>query len=366
MDLEVRGSPVGGQPGNQRGPARPRASPGTGVNGGPTANGLGEVIRALRWARLRVTLRAEEPLHLPPYAGSTFRGAFGHAFKRVACPLRRECGACAHQAVCVYAYVFDTPAPGDGSSLTRGAYVAHPFVLEPPDTRERDVAPGEALEVGMVLIGRAIPLAPYFLAACREMGRQGVGRGRGRFRLERAVADDPHSPTGRTVYDGERDLLAPAVPPWSGDQIVERGAPRVERLTVEFVTPTRLRQDADLVVRPEFGTLATALLRRVSVLAEVHCGARVALDAREILKEAAGVAVVESDLHWHDWERYSARQGTRMALGGFVGQLTLGGPLEPWLPLLRVGEILHVGKGTAFGLGKYRIEERVTGGETRP
>jgi hypothetical protein len=317
---------------------------------------LNDLIRSMRWARLRLTLLAEEPLHLPPYKGSTFRGAFGHAFKRVACPLRRECAGCAHPAVCVYAYVFETPAPAEASSLARSPQVAHPFVLEPPETDRREFGPGEKLDLGLLLIGRAISLAPYFLAACREMGRQGVGRGRGRFRLERVMAEDPRAPQGRVVYDGAEDLLAPAVPFWSGEDLDSRSTVDAERMTLDFLTPTRLRQDADLVVRPEFATLATALLRRISVLAEIHCGHRPGINARALLESAAEVKVLDSQLRWHDWERYSARQQTRMALGGFVGRVTFAGPLGPWLPLLRAGEALHVGKGTAFGLGRYRMD----------
>lgn len=318
---------------------------------------LDGLVRALRWSRLRLALRAEEALHLPPYKGSTFRGAFGHAFKHVACPLRRGCEGCAHTSVCVYAYVFETAGAGDGSPVARGRTAAHPFVLEPPETPAQEIPAGAELWLGLVLIGRAIPLAPYFLAACREMGRRGVGQGRKRLRVERAVADDPESPAGRVVYDGAADLLAPAVPVWSAlDMESLRHAPP-ERVALEFVTPTRLRQEADLVVKPEFATLATALLRRCTVLAEVHCGFQGRLPAREILADATDVRVVASDLRWHDWERYSARQEARMALGGFLGRITFEGPLSPWWPLLRLGEALHVGKGTAFGLGKYRMVE---------
>jgi hypothetical protein len=328
---------------------------------------LDRLVRALRWSRLRLTLRADEALHLPPYKGSTFRGAFGHAFKHVACPLRRGCEACAHKAVCVFVYVFDTEGSSDGSPLARGRTVAHPFVLEPPETPEREFPAGAELSLGLILIGRAIPLAPYFLAACREMGRCGIGQGRKRFRIERVVADDPESPGGRVVYDGSTDLLAPAVPVWSAVELlgVRNGEWGVrnnnargdrEQVALEFVTPTRLRQDSDLVVTPDFATLATALLRRVSVLAEAHCGHREPLAAKEILAGAADVRVAASDLHWHDWERYSARQDARMTLGGFLGRITFAGPLAQWLPLLRLGEVLHVGKGTAFGLGKYTVE----------
>jgi len=328
-------------------------------------SGLERMIDSLRWARLRIALVAEDALRLPPYAGSTFRGAFGHAFKGVACPLRGACEGCAHRVVCVYVFVFETAGSSDGSPLARGATVTHPFVLEPPGDARTELGVGDSLELGLVLIGRAIPLAPYFLAACREMASRGLGRGRGRCRLAHVVAEEPESLSGRIVYDGAADLLAPAVPVWSATELTQggrgagvRGSMEAEdRITLEFVTPTRLRQDADLVVRPEFATLATALLRRLSVLAEVHCGYTGRIAAREILAGASDVRVVRSDLRWHDWERYSARQRTRMALGGFVGRITFAGDLGPWLPLLTLGEVLHVGKGTAFGLGKYRVVE---------
>lgn len=216
---------------------------------------LQDLIHSLRWARLQLVFRAEETLHLPAYAGSTFRGAFGHAFRRVACPLQRECAGCGYRVVCVYAYVVETSGSAAGSPVTRSATAAHPFVLEPPEAPMGEVRPGEAVTLGLVLVGRAIPLAPYFLAASREMGQRGFGPGRGRLRLERAVADDPADGDGRVVFDGDRDLLAPAVRPWRSDDLGEdrRAA---DRVTLEFLTPTRLRQDADLVVRPEFATLS--------------------------------------------------------------------------------------------------------------
>jgi len=60
-------------------------------------------------------------------------------------------------------------------------------------------------------------------------------------------------------------------------------------------------------------------------------------------------------LRWYEWERYSGRQETRIKMGGFVGDITFEGFIEPFMPLIKTGELLHVGKGTAFGLGKYRI-----------
>ena len=60
-------------------------------------------------------------------------------------------------------------------------------------------------------------------------------------------------------------------------------------------------------------------------------------------------------LVWRDWTRFSSRQQQKMTLGGVIGEWTLSGTLTPFLPFLRLGEWLHVGKEASFGLGRYTI-----------
>jgi CRISPR/Cas system endoribonuclease Cas6 (RAMP superfamily) len=106
-----------------------------------------------------------------------------------------------------------------------------------------------------------------------------------------------------------------------------------------------------------FEILLRNLLRRLSWLAEIHCGERWELDYKELLfKAREKVHITHRRLLWQDWERYSSRQRTRLKVGGFVGQITFEGKLEEFLPFLKLGEYLHVRKGTVYGLGKYRIE----------
>ena len=45
-------------------------------------------LRKIRYARFCLDLTAIDRLRLPPYKGSTFRGAFGHTFKRLVCVKR--------------------------------------------------------------------------------------------------------------------------------------------------------------------------------------------------------------------------------------------------------------------------------------
>jgi len=91
-------------------------------------------------------------------------------------------------------------------------------------------------------------------------------------------------------------------------------------------------------------------------LSYFHCsGDPDGIDFKRIINVASGVKVVERNLVWHDLERYSFRKKMRMKLGGFVGSIRFAGNIRPFMPLLGAGEILHVGRATAFGLGKYEI-----------
>jgi CRISPR/Cas system endoribonuclease Cas6 (RAMP superfamily) len=79
---------------------------------------------------------------------------------------------------------------------------------------------------------------------------------------------------------------------------------------------------------------------------------------REWIDMASAVKRVDQDLKWFDWERYSSRQQATMRMGGLMGRVTFEGNLAPFYMLLEAGEITHVGKGTSFGLGHYRIVSR--------
>jgi hypothetical protein len=53
--------------------------------------------------------------------------------------------------------------------------------------------------------------------------------------------------------------------------------------------------------------------------------------------------------------RYSRRREVTHDLSGFVGEVTFAGELAPFLPYLKLGEYLHVGKNAVFGNGWYEI-----------
>lgn len=315
------------------------------------------------YQKLSITITAEEELYLPYYKGSTFRGGFGNAFRRITCALRKqECTGCILKQKCIYSYVFETSSDGGAEILNMHKYekVPHPFVIEPPQAdssikncNSRTIQPGTNIDLNLILIGRATDYLPYFIYTFEQLGSIGIGKGRGRFRVTEVKKIGKKS--DEVVYNSQEKVIKKSeieiiyIP-----ELKPLGDPTL--LTLKFITPLRIKYKRDLVVTPEFHILIRNLLRRLGLLYYFHCERqKPSWDHREIIRFAGNVKIKSSYLKWFDWERYSSRQDIRMKLGGLVGEITYEGDIIPFIPLLKAGEILHIGKATSFGLGKYRI-----------
>jgi hypothetical protein len=91
--------------------------------------------------RYRLHYRAADPVRLPEYAGSTWRGALGHALKRTVCVTHEpRCPACLLYTSCAYSYVFETPPPPGTAKMRLYPAAPHPFVIEPAEGGARELA----------------------------------------------------------------------------------------------------------------------------------------------------------------------------------------------------------------------------------
>ncbi len=311
-------------------------------------------LPAIPYLRLRMTLRAEEPASPPPFQGSMLRGAFGHALRRAACAMgaAQACESCLLRHACVYPRIFQPSVEGEPPPFLRGIDQAvRPYVFEPLGGPGR-LEPGDPLQFDLLLLGQAVDLQAYAILAVERMARTGLGAGRARFRLIEAEAVDPGGSPRRLFAAGSPPSTVPAPP------LLPQPAPLPSGpLVLRLETPLRVKTRDCLNDRPRFRDLVFNMLRRVLEIAHFHVpGARIDWSFRDLLARADAVRVVASDLRWHDWQRWSQRQQASMKLGGLVGEMVLDGDLHPFSDLLRTAEIVHVGKGATFGLGKIAIQ----------
>ena len=312
---------------------------------------LAAQLQNFRLARYRLTLTALSTITMPPYAGSTLRGGFGHAFRKMVCtqgPI--DCKDCMLNAACPYPYIFET-APFEGAQQLRTyGDVPRPFVIDPLDTRG-EYRKGESFSFQLTLIGRAIDYLPYFLVSFRELGEMGIGKGRGRFQLTHVRADE-----GESVYDGDTQMVHNLANARSFDDIRrETESLPTNELTLGLITPTRITHEGALTDQLPFHVFWRRLIGRISALAYFHCGESLEMDFKGLIEKAMGVEMTDSTLRWKDWTRYSSRQDRKMQLGGLVGRMSYAGQLAEFVPYVGLGAFLHVGKNATFGLGRYKV-----------
>jgi len=296
------------------------------------------VLMDLPFTIRRLVFRAEEPVRLPPFSGSAFRGGFGHALRRLCCVQRfSPCEGCALETGCVYTTLFE--ARPDPAVPVRGRTdrAPQPYVLDPRMPTPVDLAPGERFVLHLTLVGRARRFEAYALRALAEAGARGIGPGRGRLKLE---AFDP---------------LPPPPPPG------ERNPARVE---VVLQTPLRLVADGRLVGPERFSAplFARALVRRLILLRAFHGDGLPDVDWTGLARACEDLRLLASDLRWREQRRHSARQGRTVHMGGLVGRFVLDcSALPGFADLLAFARPLHLGKGTTMGLGRYDVVSGCSG-----
>jgi len=83
----------------------------------------------------RFYFATDSAVRLPNFAGSAWRGAFGHALKKTVCVVRNTpCNQCMLKNACAYSYLFETPPPANTEKMRKYTAAPHPFVLQFPVT----------------------------------------------------------------------------------------------------------------------------------------------------------------------------------------------------------------------------------------
>jgi hypothetical protein len=299
---------------------------------------------ALPMSRFRLIYRGASPA---AYTGSAWRGAFGHALKKLVCIARgQDCPSCFLYRSCIYPYIFETPPPEDAQRMRFYPAAPHPFVLAPVNT-----SPDGEHVVELILFGKAAQYLAYLLHAMRSAGErqrrgcvhllrveQEILTGRGRWAVIHSPGDalEPYPPS--TVH-------VPNPPPLAG---------------LVFESPLRLRREEHYAGARDLALsdLLRNLVRRISTLAYFHAGVELDADFRSLRESAKSQVWVNSRLRWQDQRRYSSRQGRELPIGGVRGVALLrAAALGDLWPYLWLGQFTFAGKGASFGLGRYRIEQ---------
>ncbi|MCM8817651.1 MAG: CRISPR system precrRNA processing endoribonuclease RAMP protein Cas6 [Candidatus Omnitrophica bacterium] len=296
--------------------------------------------------RFKVETRFIDSSLLPSFKGATLRGAFGIALRETVCVDRKNqnCSTCLIHQGCAYKQIFSVEIEKDSQYMN----IPSPIILEPPYENQRFYDKGSKFNFGCIVIGRMVEYFPYLVLGIKKMGEKGIGiKGhRGAFKLLKIRSKN------KIVYDGEKEVLREFRYP----EKIKCPTSSIENLTLRFISPTRIKADGNLINGLPFPLLIKTLLRRISLLKKNYCqDSQLNLDYNTLIEKACKVEVISCNLRWYDWERFSTRQKTAMKLGGFIGEISYAGNFNDFMEYLKIGELIHIGKNTSFGLGKYVI-----------
>jgi len=128
------------------------------------------------------------------------------------------------------------------------------------------------------------------------------------------------------------------------------------QLKITLETPLRIKFENRLTDELQFHLLVRAMLRRISSLCHFYGSGEPALNYPGLVKQAHDIDIIECELKWFDWRRYSNRQEESMLMGGLAGGITYQGNIGQYMPLIDFCSKVHIGKQTSFGLGKFNAE----------
>ncbi len=308
-------------------------------------------------AVFNLTVRQIDALKLPKHSGSMLRGAFGHALRELCCITNLpDCSQCPLNQACRYTYIFETQL----LDIANRQKASNPYIIIPPKIHQTNIKPTQIWRFGVVLLGEAIKDYVLILKAWEQALRIGLGSGEERACGELIKVGNQ----AQTVFDKKTNPFNLA--DWQIKRIIKPPSiSKLSKITLHFLTPFRLQQEGKIAFHKNQlvpKNLLINLYNRIQQCNQQHDSETKWQTCYGLFSEF--LADIEQltmrvEVEPEKVIRRSSRQNQKIQLFGLSGDIQLIASseiLERLLPLLWIGQYLHVGKSTTLGLGQYQLQ----------
>ena len=295
----------------------------------------------IRYTKLNFVLQVKNDCKMPYFKNSALRGGMGKMLMEFSCLSDGNCDNCKYFHSCMVDKVMYSKLKYKPDFIANETSVG--YILECFD-KKTNYKKGELLKFNLILFGDTIRYISYFIYAFDVLGKKGIGKYHSKYKLEKVLSEN-----GREIFiNGEiikNNILVKKV----SDYIVERKKQllNVPSVIMNFISPFRYKYQGHYKSKIDINDLDIALNRRINIL-NAYEGIR-----DEINIKCNNCSFTSENLNWSENQRYSSRQDAKMKLGGVEGSISLNINNEDFLELLIAGELVHMGKNSSFGLGKY-------------
>jgi hypothetical protein len=229
-----------------------------------------------------------------------------------------------------------------------------------PDKYQLEYPENDKIHFYLTLIGSALEYISYFILAFEQIGKKGIGKNRSPFKVERVQVG------GENIYDPVEKKVLRDFPVFKGTDFLSPENNQVdnrrqansnrESLKLYLESPLRIKFDGRFHKDITFEMIVRNLMRRLQLLSAFYCDGPDFVDFTSLIEKSKEVKVINQKINWQQQMRFSYRQERNVSMGGVSGWIEFTGVPVEFMPYLKIGEFLHLGKGTGLGLGKIKIE----------
>jgi CRISPR-associated endoribonuclease Cas6 len=252
------------------------------------------------------------------FLGSTLRGAFGLALKKVVCINPAfDCEDCFASNNCLFHDFYER----------KNHIHAYRFSKELGSNN---------YNFSFYLFESATDKLPYVLSAIYKMVHEvGLGIDRKKYQIQSITCNN------EKVYENGQFNLEKAKTEKCEISNFHSG------LRLKFLTPLRIKSENKLARNTiDLKQILQSIQNRLCELKN---------EEKAKLTFEPQYKLIKSDIKFLDLSRYSNRQKTKMKFGGLIGEMIFDEVDEQSFQLLKIAEIIGVGKQTVFGLGEIKI-----------
>lgn len=293
----------------------------------------------LKLLTLRVIFEAKRSGNLPPFLGTTIRGALGHCIRGFVCQTPKvKCFVCPIASSCDYANHFNSVGNEGGA--------VNPFVIRMVTNNKTNWKVGDKLIFEITLIGETSDYAGLFLDAFQEMEKRGFGAERVPFELKEVT--DPIRK--KQIWKLGRMSLRHIQP--SSLVCKER---EVHSVIIKFQSPVRVQISKKVLYSLTFADIIRSISRRLALLTQAFTDKQLSWNEEALLLAAAEVQTESHSWRLNDFKRYSMNHKDKLHIPGIEGWARFSGNITPFTPLLEAGVRIHIGKNATHGFGSFSV-----------
>lgn len=303
----------------------------------------------IRYIKLHFTVAMLEDAYLPADKVSALRGGMGEMLLRTNCVRDRNCADCDFESECIVRRTMYSKYRCVPQFVTTDDSIG--YILECENYNEL-FAEGDLLQFNLILFGKTIVYFNQYMQAFFALGNEGIGKTHAGYRII-SVTNTQNHPLFEGGAVHMRNYRVQTI-----EEYVEYRIRRMDKTGCQnrlvFHTPATLKYRGEFLEEYRIEAIWDAVLRRIYML---ECFEEIIQNVHDIddLKVFTLPDIVKQEVRRVGVGRYSSTQNRKMILNGIKGYIELARIPEQMMPWLLAGELIHIGKNTSFGFGRYSV-----------